>query len=271
MWVFLLLLGALTAVAGLTLVVPGAAIHGGTLDSEAITPGTIAAVGGLVLIAMGLAVRALQRIERALSVRPSLVAVGAGDTTVQSLPDAPRLPFPPKRQATSLGGHYAAPGQAEGEVADRMPATSVAAAVAFGGNRKGAAAAGAKPDLGFTAARLSTSPDRVRGPTFASPRLAALRARSEATAVRAAARVSAQVMAPPLAAAPEAPVDETYAAASPSGESAPKVAVSVLKSGVVEGMAYTLYSDGAIEARLPQGTLRFRSITALRHHIEGVS
>jgi hypothetical protein len=44
--------------------------------------------------------------------------------------------------------------------------------------------------------------------------------------------------------------------------------VSVLKSGVVDGMAYTLYSDGSIEAELPQGTLRFGSITELRNHIE---
>jgi hypothetical protein len=45
-------------------------------------------------------------------------------------------------------------------------------------------------------------------------------------------------------------------------------AVSVLKSGVVDGMAYTLFSDGSIEAELPQGTLRFGSITELRNHIE---
>ena len=44
--------------------------------------------------------------------------------------------------------------------------------------------------------------------------------------------------------------------------------VSVLKSGVVDGMAYTLYSDGSIEAQLPQGTLRFGSIAELRTHIE---
>jgi hypothetical protein len=44
--------------------------------------------------------------------------------------------------------------------------------------------------------------------------------------------------------------------------------VSVLKSGVVNGMAYTLYSDGSIEAQLPEGTLRFGSITELRNHIE---
>jgi hypothetical protein len=47
--------------------------------------------------------------------------------------------------------------------------------------------------------------------------------------------------------------------------------VSVLKSGVVEGMAYTLYSDGSIEAQLPQGRLRFGSITELRDHMEGES
>ena len=46
------------------------------------------------------------------------------------------------------------------------------------------------------------------------------------------------------------------------------VPISVLKSGVVDGMAYTLYSDGSIEATLPQGTLRFGSITELRNHIE---
>jgi hypothetical protein len=44
--------------------------------------------------------------------------------------------------------------------------------------------------------------------------------------------------------------------------------VSILKSGVVDGMAYTLYSDGSIEAQLPQGMLRFGSIAELRHHIE---
>jgi len=33
-------------------------------------------------------------------------------------------------------------------------------------------------------------------------------------------------------------------------------------------MAYTLYSDGSIEAQLPQGKLHFGSIATLRNHIE---
>jgi hypothetical protein len=44
--------------------------------------------------------------------------------------------------------------------------------------------------------------------------------------------------------------------------------VGILKSGVVDGMAYTLYADGSIEAQLPQGTVRFGSIAELRAHIE---
>ena len=43
---------------------------------------------------------------------------------------------------------------------------------------------------------------------------------------------------------------------------------AILKSGVVDGMGYTLYVDGSIEAELPQGTLRFASINELRSHLE---
>jgi hypothetical protein len=45
-------------------------------------------------------------------------------------------------------------------------------------------------------------------------------------------------------------------------------AVSVLKSGVVDGMAYSLYSDGSIEAQMPEGMMRFASIDELRAHLE---
>ena len=44
--------------------------------------------------------------------------------------------------------------------------------------------------------------------------------------------------------------------------------MSVLKSGVVDGMAYSLYSDGSIEAHLPGGPVRFASIDALRDHLD---
>ena len=56
------------------------------------------------------------------------------------------------------------------------------------------------------------------------------------------------------------------AAAPPRGVGEPR-SIAILKSGVVDGMGYTLYVDGSIEAELPQGTLRFASINELRNHL----
>lgn len=50
------------------------------------------------------------------------------------------------------------------------------------------------------------------------------------------------------------------------GEEQPPV--TVLKSGVVDGMAYSLYSDGSIEAQMPEGMMRFASIDELRSHLD---
>jgi len=44
--------------------------------------------------------------------------------------------------------------------------------------------------------------------------------------------------------------------------------VTVLKSGIVDGMAYSLYSDGSIEAQMPEGMMRFASIEELRSHLD---
>ncbi len=43
---------------------------------------------------------------------------------------------------------------------------------------------------------------------------------------------------------------------------------TILKSGVIDGMAYTLYTDGSIEAQLPTGLMRFASIDDLRTYLE---
>jgi hypothetical protein len=44
--------------------------------------------------------------------------------------------------------------------------------------------------------------------------------------------------------------------------------VSVVRSGIIGGMAYTLYSDGAIEAELPSGMVRFNSFAELQEHVK---
>jgi len=67
----------------------------------------------------------------------------------------------------------------------------------------------------------------------------------------------------------------TPAAASATADTVPsrqqpegQAAVTVLKSGVVDGMAYSLYSDGSIEAQMPEGMMRFASIDDLRAHLD---
>ena len=114
-------------------------------------------------------------------------------------------------------------------------------------------------DLG---ARSPLASDRPNGPAFETlwPKGARpVRATQSASAVAA----IEELVAPPE---PEPEIEQAPEAVQ---ETAPETAeVTILKSGVVDGMAYTLYSDGSIEADLPLGTLRFGSITELRNHIE---
>ena len=43
--------------------------------------------------------------------------------------------------------------------------------------------------------------------------------------------------------------------------------VRIFKAGVIEGMAYTLYTDGSIEAELAEGPMRFSSLADLRAYL----
>jgi hypothetical protein len=76
--------------------------------------------------------------------------------------------------------------------------------------------------------------------------------------------------APPPRRGPRAP--STFSETAAATRQAPVVEdqppVTVLKSGVVDGMAYSLYSDGSIEAQMPEGMMRFASIDELRAHLD---
>lgn len=80
--------------------------------------------------------------------------------------------------------------------------------------------------------------------------------------------IEPEIKSQPIEAEPVEPVSAEPEMASPRPENDEPRAVAILKSGVVDGMGYTLYVDGSIEAELPQGTLRFASITELRSHLE---
>jgi hypothetical protein len=73
---------------------------------------------------------------------------------------------------------------------------------------------------------------------------------------------------PPPSPAEPNPPSATAERAPPARTEEPPAGVTVLKSGVVDGMAYSLYSDGSIEAQMPEGMMRFASIDELRAHLD---
>jgi hypothetical protein len=87
-------------------------------------------------------------------------------------------------------------------------------------------------------------------------------------------RSRAELPAPRRGRAAPSTFAETNPVASAPDRQAPPVrnldepSVTVLKSGVVDGMAYSLYSDGSIEAQMPEGMMRFASIDDLRAHLD---
>jgi hypothetical protein len=282
----LLLLGVMTTAAGLMLVGSGLSLRAGTFDAEVATPGTIAAVGGLILIGLALSVRALQRIERALTVRPMPRAVREGEAAAEAAnattaePEV-RLPFPASPSSTPEPS--AAPVSPTAAPAIAPPVEDAAleqlrAKFPTLARLDGAVVAPAATPEGETPPRAQSEVADVKAAEAVAPAHAPSRldSRSRVHARGTVLQSFWPVVPRASSLAPAAQVE----AVSPLVEdeplparqrAEPAVAVSVLKSGVVEGMAYTLYSDGSIEAQLPQGTMRFISIAALRQHIDSTS
>jgi len=290
MYLILLLLGAALTVAGIALGASGVSVRDHLFDATVVTPAIVSAVGGLLLIGLGLGLRVLQRIEKAIAARPVPRATRLGEASeivaAKELAIEPaRIPFPSKPASAAQATSGIAPAPATGEKPlEDLPEKFSAALRPEGARQKnemdfalapsapprveeqvgeapwsrrrnGAAPARTTPrfELG---GRAAVSPDRQKGPTFDAvwpkgPR-----------PLRAAQSAPAQGAVLPAVQEPAAEGLLTVAS-----EEAPE-SISILKSGVVDGMAYTLYSDGSIEAQLPQGTLRFGSIAELRTHIE---
>ena len=296
MYLLLLVFGAVLGAAGVMLAASGLSLRDHAFDASIVTPGIVAAVGGLLLIGLGLALRVLQRIEQALAARldettePAAAAERAAHLSRGRLPSkvAAQAQSAPSVASTAAAGEKrdvglpgkipAAAGlhssqvQEETELSPSLtsPAPLAPASVdesvaeadksRLARRRSGPVPTRISPRLDI-GTRPGTRSERPAGPAFDT-----LWAKGPRP-TRAAQSAAAPVITAPVV-EPEQksePVPDTAQTAVPDQ---PSAQVSVLKSGVVDGMAYTLYSDGSIEAQLPQGTLRFGSITELRNHIE---
>jgi hypothetical protein len=74
----------------------------------------------------------------------------------------------------------------------------------------------------------------------------------------------------PLTRIPDAAASSAPAVARPAPKpsSAPNnPATTVYRSGVIDGMAYSLFMDGSIEAELPTGKVRFATIDELQQYL----
>jgi hypothetical protein len=303
MYVFLLVLGSFIAVAGSGLVASGVSIQEHTYDASNLTPGMIAIIGGCVLIGLGLVVRALLRVERALrapAAHPVRAEEASSTAALVQQGESTNIPFPAKpkpkaipqpqpaaaappplpRADMALDGAQA-PAQERIESTPLVEESDVSLLPkapirteedASGVHHNGGRANGSTHAA--TAPRVAASGRPIRSPQ-AQPQARgsifdALWPKQQRTAleVQVVPAESAAVP-PPVEFSQQAEASEPALPAKPVALAQPdRSVVSILKSGVVEGMAYTLYSDGSIEAQLPGGTLRFGSITELRNHIE---
>jgi len=320
MYAFLLILGAFIAAAGVVLIGPGLPFGGRDFDPSIITPGAVAIVGGLILVALALAVRVLARIEKALAARSlphpvvheeaGVVAAAAEEPAAATAPA--RIPFPPKPAPepvppsapavatprvlpedaalerlrekfptlVRLDNNAPVVEDADVSLLPRPPVRAdeavAEASSAVAQQTNGASPPRIEPRLEVQS-RTANRPERVRN-------FEAFWPKKQRTGRDAQAAPAAPPAPQPVAQQPPGlpvepvltpePVQFQFKEPAPAPEPRPTpvpeaaAAVTILKSGVVDGMAYTLYSDGSIEAQLPQGMLRFGSITELRNHIE---
>jgi hypothetical protein len=279
MMVVLLTAGAGLLLAGLLTVGFGIQLDlsfGNTL----ILSGTVVACTGLIMLSLWAVARELKRVTLRLGSAVSM-ETGAGTKTGLSAPrdqvpenggfsfsrDLPELddaddagppPLPSStRREEGVSRDRGAPPPVPIETA---PAVKPRRNLMFSSSRKerrqGRASDPSEADPGPVPA---TESGEVSPPTFddAWPRPERSRA-VEAPPQRRGGRA-----APPLAEA-SAGADRN----APAGRNEDRPSVTVLKSGVVDGMAYSLYSDGSIEAQMPEGLMRFTSIDELRAHLD---
>jgi hypothetical protein len=280
----LMIAGIAVLTAGLLAIVFGIPVKEFSFGNTLILTGAVAACTGAILLGLAVVVRELQNIARRLGAA-NLAATSRADTEASAASSGGQPTdsgFPANRErpapVTSDGSEPSpspgspAPWQEEVASRDRVrvlgdaaaepvpepaPATKPRRNLLFSSSsRKERERDAAKPDPAPPAAPVPV-PAEPAPATFEDAWPQSERARSDALRRN---RTPSTFAEPNAAApAPERP------APARSEEPPP---VTVLKSGVVDGMAYSLYSDGSIEAQMPEGMMRFASIDELRSHLD---
>jgi hypothetical protein len=297
MFYLLLLLGFIAMAAGVFVIGFGIPIRETSFGAALLTSGSIAITGGFVLVGLAAAVRELKRVAQALKARSPRPVRPAerrdGERAGSDRRSEPRLPMPgalgaevPNAVSTKLDASdtqelWSKPGpewlrRAVAEVGQR-PSEATFEPDRYHAEESQRASdtwprnVGA-PSLDNVAAEERRVPGTSTQSMFDTWSLEQRSAEATAeqpteesleTEVR-----PAEAKSPPMVPAPP-PVAPVPAAAAPSRSVRiePRQ-LPVLKSGVIDNMAYTLFTDGSIEAQMPDGIMRFASIEALRKHLQ---
>jgi len=288
---FLLVIAGIAAiVAGVAAIWFGIPVKEFSFGNTMILAGAIAICNGLLLMGLGVVVRELKALRRSLRERPldviphategHMLPAGSiagrrprldrDEPRVDHIPSESVVPAPLGRPTASRpddsGGTFGPEAERrDGEEGTLSPEPAPVAPPArarrnllFSSSRKerGGREAAVKSPVGTPSA--ASAPDvETRGASQPHPSFNDTWPRGERSP-----RVEAPVprrdvrLSPPLQVERERPP----AQGEPSA--------TVVKSGTVDGMAYSLYSDGSIEAQMPEGMMRFASIEQLRTHID---
>ncbi len=238
----LIVFGLLLALLGAAVIVAGAPewALGLGLGASLIESGTIGFVGGLVVFGIGLLLRAVHDLGRRLdALKPVPAQRAAAERAPEIEPSLVPHQIPvPLTQPVARPAHPSA-----------RPVSA---------DEKDLHPRAWPPSTGATARVQAEPPPRVR--ESAPERAARIQAEPPPRVREPAPEHAMREMPAPKpepASKPRAPVPATDAA--PGGPA--------VRSGIIGGMAYTLYADGSIEAEMPLGIMRFASIEDLRAHV----
>jgi hypothetical protein len=250
----LLFLGGLLSLAG-----GGAALGFGVIEqrlgitSVLLTPGVIGVIGGLVLLGLGTILLRLSRLNEILETQPvpRSIAVPTQDEAL--------------REAALVAE----------VVAISSPSAGASEKTSDAPRRKAAPPVTIDPPMSTrTEAPPAAAPPVLPPATMPAASMPAASTLAPSPGSMPVTAPLEQMTAPPVAppsASVAAPVVHPHA---PQIQVAPREIVThdeaprALKSGVIEGMAYTLYSNGTVDAELPRhGTVRFASIAQWRAYM----
>jgi hypothetical protein len=304
MMIVMLVVGIGCLLAGLLVIGFGIPVQEFSFGNTLILSGAFTACTGLIILALWVVVRELKNIAQQLG--PDLHAGVALDPELNALQPAAATATPRNQAPRSSGFLFnrdqPAPEDADHAEVDAQPAAPSPAPWREEAAARDRARSEAPPPLPEPAETAPAVKQRRNLLFSSSSRKERERAQTRTADPSATEPRPSPATAPPVAESSETPpatfddawpkldrsrgvdvqpprrsghVPSTFAETTAGADRHPPAArtedqppVTVLKSGVVDGMAYSLYSDGSIEAQMPEGMMRFASIDELRAHLD---